>query len=750
MRVKSLKSLKGGLVILGMIFLLLILWSSNLATGSIGQSVSGPNWIQFRPGEEKVPQINVIQSDFDRVEFDVKVLGMWSEELQTKGGVFNQLSIPEYGITNVIGEPELPVIRKMVQIPYGAEVSVEVMSSEVSERSLEELGIKNRIIPVQPPIPKIEGAWEKAEFVIHEDFYQTDQFFPTQLVRKGEIGIIRGHRFVAVEVYPVSYNPKSGRVKLYSNIKIRVNLVGSDQSTTEGMLARYASPPFEELCQDLFINYSTYADLLKGLPPLPIGYLIIVHDNFQSQVTPLADWKTKKGFDVTVATTTQTGTTTTSIKNYISQAYNNWSIPPTYVLFFGDVGFIPTYTGTASGTATDLYYVKMDGDAFADIGRGRLPVRTAIEATDMVNKLLYYEDPTLTDLEWMKHECFIASYDNYQISEGTHRYVIQNYLLPNGIIVDTLWERLGANTAQITASINAGKSVVCYSGHGSTTGWATGPYGQTDVRNLSNSDEYPFVLSHACLTGQFNQTECFGETWVKVPNKGGIAFWGASNYTYWDEDDILEKRMFQAAFAETCYSIVSMTDKALWHLYNYYSGGGLSLYYLDAYNLLGDPSVDLWTYIADSLFVDYPASIPQGSNTVTVTVQKFGSVPVYGALVCLYKEGEVFETGYTNINGEVTLYPSPTTMSNIDVTVTAHNCLPYRGFMSVTSRIGDANNDGKIDVADVILLINYLFIGGPPPDPWVNGDVDCNGEINSEDVVFLINYLFQKGPSPCT
>ena len=486
MRVKGISLSKTILVFVALWF---VFGSSALWAGS------GPKWIQLKPGEEKTPQINVMESNLDRIEFEVRVFGMRSEELQTKGGVFNQLSLPEYGITNVIGEPELPVIRKMVQIPYGAMVNVEVVASEVSEKSLSELGITDRIIPVQPPIPKIEGAWEKAEFVIHEDFYQTDQFFPTQLVKKGEIGIIRGHRFVTVEVFPVSYNPVSGRLKLYSDIRIRVNLVGSDRSTTESMLSRYASPPFEELCQDLFINYSTYADLLKGLPTLPIGYLIIVHNDFQSQVTPLADWKTKKGYHVTVANTTQTGTTTASIKSYITQAYNNWPIPPTYVLFFGDVGWIPTYTGSFSGTATDLYYVQMNSDRFADIFRARLPVRTTTEATDMVNKLLYYENPTSTDLEWMRHDLFIASYDNYQISEGTHRFVIQNFLIPNGDIIDSLWERLGGVTATaISNSINAGKAIVCYSGHGSTTSWATGSYGQSNIRALSNLNEYPWFF----------------------------------------------------------------------------------------------------------------------------------------------------------------------------------------------------------------------------------------------------------------
>jgi len=88
-------------------------------------------------------------------------------------------------------------------------------------------------------------------------------------------------------------------------------------------------------------------------------------------------------------------------------------------------------------------------------------------------------------------------------------------------------------------------------------------------------------------------------------------------------------------------------------------------------------------------------------------------------------------------------------MGSVDVTVTAHNCLPHQGTMEVASRIGDANNDGKIDIADVVFLINYLFIEGPEPDPWENGDVTCNGEINIEDVIYLLNYLFQNGPPPC-
>lgn len=62
---------------------------------------------------------------------------------------------------------------------------------------------------------------------------------------------------------------------------------------------------------------------------------------------------------------------------------------------------------------------------------------------------------------------------------------------------------------------------------------------------------------------------------------------------------------------------------------------------------------------------------------------------------------------------------------------------------------GDANGDGVIDVGDVVYLINYLFKGGPAPDPLEAGDANFDGVVDVGDVVYLINYLFKNGPQPC-
>ena len=62
---------------------------------------------------------------------------------------------------------------------------------------------------------------------------------------------------------------------------------------------------------------------------------------------------------------------------------------------------------------------------------------------------------------------------------------------------------------------------------------------------------------------------------------------------------------------------------------------------------------------------------------------------------------------------------------------------------------GDANGDQLVDIADVILLINYLFLGGAPPVFLSSGDVNLDGLVDVADVVYLINYLFMGGTPPC-
>jgi hypothetical protein len=62
---------------------------------------------------------------------------------------------------------------------------------------------------------------------------------------------------------------------------------------------------------------------------------------------------------------------------------------------------------------------------------------------------------------------------------------------------------------------------------------------------------------------------------------------------------------------------------------------------------------------------------------------------------------------------------------------------------------GDANGDRTINSGDAVYLVNYIFRGGPAPQPLVSGNANCDGKINIGDAIYLVNYIFRGGPPPC-
>ena len=61
---------------------------------------------------------------------------------------------------------------------------------------------------------------------------------------------------------------------------------------------------------------------------------------------------------------------------------------------------------------------------------------------------------------------------------------------------------------------------------------------------------------------------------------------------------------------------------------------------------------------------------------------------------------------------------------------------------------GDANYDGAIQIGDAVYIVNYVFLGGLPPYPFMSGDANCDDKVNISDVIYLINYLFRNGFLP--
>jgi hypothetical protein len=632
-----------------LLFSLIIVGGMFLSNPS--QARNGPTWLSF-DGEiiPSEPNLALLDADSKQVSLSASLNGVNTETVTVDGVAYTRLFAEGYGYPAEYGLPELPVLRHELEIPFGAQVSVEIISAVFADRSLESLGL-HTIYPMQPPVPKTEGAEDAQTFIINDKFYTQGSLYPSSVVSIGEPYIIRGHRILSVEVWPVAYDPTQGSLRLYSQVTFKLTFSGADMSETTRLADTYASPAFDPFLSQQVLNYD------QGRPIQvneQVGYLIISADAYADALQPLVQLRQNRGFDVALTRTSEIpgGATKENIKAYIQEAYDTWPLPPSYVLLVGDTDTVPAWNGVASTTATDIYYATMDGasDWHPDIGRGRFPVRSVEQTTAMVEKYLFYA--SLNGQEsWLKTTSFPATCDLWQVAEGTHNYVIDNHTGPGGWIGyfpddpnyggDQLYcITYGATQSDVIEMASQGRWAIIYSGHGSYTGWEL--LDQANISTITNNNMYPFVASHACLTGDYSQTEVFGETWVLQHNKGGIVFWGSTNLTYWDEDDVLERRAFDELFTDVSphADVTAMTYAGLAGVESIYPSS--ARYYWEEYNLLGDPSFHLFmepNRPSFSLNLEPTSHAVCTAGTVTSNVE-IGSIMNYSSTVYL-ENGEL-------------------------------------------------------------------------------------------------------------
>ena len=429
----------------------------------------------------------------------------------------------------------------------------------------------------------------------------------------------------------MSYNPVAGTLTLFPRISADVSLEG-------GFIPRDAVSPLPGL-RGVVLN----PEVLPAAPRGIGNYLIIVANAYAPLIQPFASAKSDQGF--TVTTWVPPSASNTVIKTYIQSLWGT-SNAPDYVLLVGDTDTIPHWTGGGEGSpSTDIPYVCMDGasDWYPDIAIGRFPVRTAAQFQAIVDKTLLYENGPLPDPGYMNRAVFMASSDNYTVSEGTHNWVIDTYMTPHGIVSDKLYcHTYSATPQQVSNSFNNGRFFGIYSGHGANTYWADGPvFYQSDVNALTNVGMYSFVCSFACVTGTYTDSECFVETWVRAPNKGAVAMYGSSVNSYWTEDDVMERRLFDSIYDDTDPVVAEAgpvwNDARMRYLAEMGSGQTTRRYF-EMYNLMGDPALPFFgpntpphglkVTPEDELHAEGPAGGPFTPGSIVYTVKNAGETPM--------------------------------------------------------------------------------------------------------------------------
>jgi len=650
-------------------------------------------------------------------------------------GNYTVLSLPDAGISTSVGSPQLPVIRKLVEIPYGADISV-----RTANVSTNRLALPGPLLPAQPPVPK---SGPVPDFALDARSYAETDFSPAEWVRVAEIAEVRNHRVALVEICPAHYSPATGTVEYLTAADIQITLSGSNLAETKRRFQKFYSPEFENILRGLVLNFGAYE--ADPPPTLPVGYLIIVPDDWYNTVLPLAQWRRQKGMEATVTKLSEVGGgSNTQVLAYIQNAYNNWPVKPSFVLLVGDVADIGYFNGQGEGNPdTDLNYSMLAGsDYLPDICVSRASVASVAELDSLVQKTVKYEkNQWLNGTDWAKKAFFIASADgsNHGVAERTHRYCIDK-IRPLGVTCDSQYLYY-QNARQTTVDkLNEGRAWCIYSGHGAETEWAehSPTFDVTATHSLTNGDKVPFVATFACLTGSYASTpECFSESWIRDGYRGAIANLASSVTSYWTEDDTFQRRIFDCLYDSSYTWVMSAINRAKIWYYAQMGNTATTRRYFEMYNLMGDGGVDIYCDVPHALSVSHPAVIPMGAYNLHVTVEHSGA-PVHNALVCASGRTDttIHSCAWTDNSGVVDLPVTTSAPDSILVTVTGHNLAPYLGavlalpssgpyVMRLKSIIDDAspggNGDGIINPGETVNLPTWVKNWGQGTGSGITG-----------------------------
>ncbi len=655
-----------------------------LVLGFLGWTVAGlatANVLVKTAGSHVQYAIKVDRVDFDHVTVDGK--DFLTVRLNDTDGY--------QGILYREGYPEIPAIRFFVDTPP----VIDIISSKEEYRSPEEFTLK----PSQPSHPKIVGA--SVPFVMNEAVYGADAYWPEKNYEITDAGSVNGKKQYLVSLYPFSYNPVTNSYRLYREFSV---------NTTKAISSLAVSKP------EIFA--------------------FIVGKKFSDTPSLKAyqDFKRSLGYVVKNIVMGSEISTPDHIRKQLKQLYVDKNFTLKYALIIGDAEDVPGFKSSNISGITDHYYRAIDTDNYEsdingpDIGVGRISVSTEAQLAIVLAKYTKYQKGVFSNEAWLKSMSFLASDDGtyWEVAEATHNYVIDTYTAPaqyfgnfpkpNQLGGDKLYSiTYEVSDKKVQEAVRAGRTIVNYSGHGGPSDWMNPSFTQSDVRAIAHADALPFVIGDACNTGEFTVSESFGETWQRH-DKGAIMYWGSMDQTFWGEDDVLERTMFDGIFQKHLREFSDITNFALRELWRYYGGDGKSKYYWETYVTFADPSI-LWrSWLTRSATVDGPRIVPAGVSQVEYGIFDENGKPISNVRVALASQDWTkSQSDTTDSDGFATFDLSPLT-SSANITEAPWNLIVYGDNLrlgTLNVQIADAANPFlKIsDVAGTLQPNRRVYVG---------------------------------------
>jgi len=711
--------------------------------------------------------------------FHVEIGALEALDVSTKGGDFTRLLIPGFHASKIEGQPELPMLNRLIAIPMGAQTQVEVRNVQTRLVNLADYGITNPVFPAQPSMSK-SATPDEVPFVMDRAAYQGE--IRRELAQVQYQGRLRAMDMGRLEISPVAYYPSTGQLEIVESMDVSVTFPGANSALQEDLIARTYSPFFEHHYASI-AGSRAFQDDYPDRVNDPVTMVIVTPPMFAGQLAEFVEWKTERGFYVITAVTgtPEVGSTNTEIQSYLHGLYNAATpeMPaPSFVLFVGDVAQMPTFT--LGGDATDRPYCAVDGDLVPDMYYGRFSATNPSELQAQLDKTLTYDEFTMADPSYLGNVTMIAGVDsgwapshgNGQINYGTEHYFNASHGIYSNTFLYPASDAPGAPAA-IVATADEGVGYINYTAHGSQTSWSDPSFTQSNINGLTNEGKYFLAVGNCCLTSTYDYGECFGETFLRAENKGAVGYIGGSNSTYWDEDYWWGVGFHASSQIDGTAWPVESTGigvydgvfhdhgeaEHLWYVTNgaVVFSGNLAVmeagssrieYYWNIYNLLGDPSLSNYMGVPEDQFVGHPETVFVGNPSMNITA-------VHGSYVGLTQDGVLVGSGAVGESGslDVEFTQLLTPGVPMKMVVMAQNKVPYIVDLNVIVPATVTIDPMVID-ANVAtdITVTVMDADGVVPQPginiWAEGlDYSIAPVATDANGVAVINVNYAYGPT---
>ena len=308
--------------------------------------------------------------------------------------------------------------------------------------------------------------------------------------------------------------------------------------------------------------------------------VIITYPDFASTLAPLVSLRKSQQHEVTVVTTDQLfdafnygERSPFALQNYLQFASTQWREKPQAVLLIGDASFDPrNYLGlgdfdflptriietAAFKTASDDWLSDFQGTGFATIPTGRIPARTAADATLVISKIVNYERGA-SQGAWTQQALVIAD-QNVGVDFSSEAEMAAT-LLPASLVTTKILadgESTSAVSQQIIDAVNNGTLLVNYTGHGSEQQWSFSDLlDNNSVAAFSNGGRLPVFLLMDCLNGFFHDVyaESLSTALLLAPNGGAVAVWASSGFTTAPPQAAMDQALLRTLAANPAQSL---------------------------------------------------------------------------------------------------------------------------------------------------------------------------------------------------